>query len=281
MSDMDAVPMGEDELDALAGRLESLPLDDAVWVARLIAECRRARQAEAAALAGGGGHAADALQAMEQDIAQVVLDAAEWLQTLWNVGYMGAGHFPAAPKSEFPDVGIEDVLNSALLARIRKGRRPLPFPPPTRQGVPWHDVVESDEAFVVDAALVRDEHDAGKVIGAVVEACIDWQVCEEIVVDAEYLVQHQGKGPIYRLVLDPFCSRLERVPPTIVRRILAQDRAGVRTYFLEWPGVGGAPRKVQLRALSDARAESEAQHWLATRHPELYGQVRFELAAVA
>ena len=279
MSDTDDPPMSDDEIDACAARLESLPLDDAVWVARLIAECRRARQA---AMTAHADHPAQqALQAMEQDIAQIVLDAAEWLQTLWNVGYMGAGHFPAAPKSAFPNVGIEDILQSALLARIRRGRRPLPFPPPTRQGVPWHDVVESDECFIVEAALVRDEDDPSRVVGAVIESCLDWQVRETRVPDVEYLVQHQGKGPLYRLLLDPFCSRLERVPPTVVRRIVVRDRAGIRSFALEWPAEGGATRAVPLRALSEERAESEALHWLATCHPELYGQVRFDVAAAA
>lgn len=274
MDDGDNERLSEEELAACAARLESLPLDDAVWVARLIGECRRAREAEAAPPAGG--HAADSLQAMEHDIAQVVLDAAEWLQTLWNVGYMGAGRFPAAPRSAFPAVDVEDVLKSALLARIRKGRRPLPFPPPTRQGVPWHDVVESDECFFVEAALVRD--DDGRALGALIEGCVDWQIRDEIVADTEYRVQHQGKGPLYRLLLDPFCSRLERIPPSAVAGIEVRERAGRRSYFLAWPDAAGELRRIPLRALSDERAESEAQHWLATNHPERYGQVRFEFA---
>lgn len=276
MADNDDGRLDDEVIDAFAARLENLPLDEAVWVARLIAECRRARHAE---LAAQSGQKADALQEMEQDIAQIVLDAAEWLQTLWNVGYMGAGHFPAAPRSDFPHVDVEDVLKSALLARIRHGRRPLPFPPPTRQGTPWHELVESGESFVVDAALVRD--DGRQVIGAVIEACPDWQVREEAVIDVEYVVQHQGKGPLYRLLLDSFCSRLERIPPSASRRILVRERAGVRSYFLEWPGEWGAMRSVQLRALTAERAESEAQHWVATRHPELYGQLRFEVVADA
>lgn len=276
MADSEDGRLEDETIDAFASRLETLPLDDAVWVAQLITECRRARQAEAALRAGRPTDALQEMeQEMEQDIAQVVLDAAEWLQTLWNVGYMGAGQFPAAPRSEFPRVDVEDVIKSALLARIRLGRRPLPFPPPTRQGTPWHELVESDESFLVDAALVRDDD---HVIGAVIEACADWQVRNEVVVDTEYIVQHQGKGPLYRLLLDSFSARLERVRPSVARRILVRERAGVRSYFLEWPGEGSSMRSVQLRALSDERAESEAQHWVATRHPELYGQVRFDVA---
>lgn len=264
----------DDQLDAFAARLEALPLDEAVWVAELLAECRRARGAEAALRASLDGASSNALREIESDVAQVVLDAAEWLRTLWNVGYMGAGHFPTAPRSEFPAVEVEDVLKSALLQRIRGGRRPLPFPPPTRQGVPWHEVVESDEEFLVDAGLLREE--TGGIVGVAIEACTDWRVCETLHADTEYVVQHQGKGPRYRLSLDPFMSRLQRRSAGLTRRILVQERAGYRTYFLEWPEEGKpAPQRVSLRAVNWERAEAEAQYWVASRHPDLYGQIRF------
>ena len=267
--------LSEQALDQYAARLESLPLDDAVWVGELIVECRRARAAEAALR----GASSDALQDVAQDVAQVVLDAAEWLKTLWNVGYMGAGHFPAAPRSEFPVVEIEDVLKSALLQRIRSGRRPLPFPPPTRQGMPWHEVVESEEEFIVDATLIRDENNA--VLGVSIEGCADWGVCETRRADAELVVQHGGKGPRYVLLLDPMFSRLKRLVAETTRQIVVQERAGFRTYFLEWPDPAKpAPRRISLRALTWERAEAEAQYWLASNHPELYGQIRFaEVAA--
>lgn len=267
-------PLSDEELAGCAQRLECLPLDDAVWVARLIQECHRARQAEAKlhqsqGIAGVG----EDLETLESDIAQIVLDAAEWLRTLWHVGYMGAGHFPAAPRSDFPAVEVEDVLKSALLARIRKGQRPLPFPPPTRRGIPWHEVVESNEEFVVEASLITDEESA---IGAVIEACTDWLICEESSAPAGWIVQHQGKGPRYLLCTDPFLSTLKRLPPAWSRRIVLQERRGVRSFSLEWPKADGGAMLVSLRAATWERAESEASHWVATKHPEMYGQILFE-----
>jgi hypothetical protein len=271
-------PLSDAELDGYASRLESLPLDEAVWVAQVLTECRRARAAEASMVGAVDGVAADALQEVAQDVAQLVLDAAEWLKTLWNVGYMGAGNFPAKPRSEFPVIEVEDVLKSALLQRIRSGRRPLPFPPPTRQGMPWHEVVESEEEFIVDASLIRDE--ANAVIGVSIEACPLWGVCETRRPDSELVVQHQGKGPRYLLLIDPMFSRLQRLAAEWTRRIVVQERAGFRTYFLEWPDPAKpAPRKVSLRALTWERAEAEAQFWVATHFPAMYGQIRFEEAA--
>lgn len=265
-------------LDEYASRLESLPLDEAVWVAQVLVECRRARAAEADLRGAVDGASSDALQEMAADVAQVVLDAAEWLKTLWNVGYMGAGQFPTAPRTEFPTVEVEDVLKSALLQRIRRGHRPLPFPPPTRQSMPWHEVVESDEAFIVDAALIRDEVEG--VVGVAIEACTGWEICETRRPDQEYVVQHQGKGPRYVLALDPMFSRLQRLPAEWTRRIVVQERAGFRTYFLEWPDENKpAPRRISLRAVTWARAEAEAHYWVASNFPAMYGQIRFEEVA--
>lgn len=273
-----AAGLSDFTLDQYASRLEALPLDDALWVAELIAECRRARAAEVELRGAVDGASSEALQEVAQDVAQVVLDAAEWLRTLWNVGYMGAGHFPAAPRSEFPIVEVEDVLKSALLQRIRSGRRPLPFPPPTRQGMPWHEVVESDEEFIVEATLIRDEGDV--VVGVSIEACADWVVCETLRADAELVVQHGGKGPRYVLLLDPLFCRLRRLAAEWTRQIVVQERAGFRTYFLEWPDpTKPAPRRISLRALNWERAEAEAQYWVATNYPEMYGRIRFEEVA--
>ena len=265
----------DEALNAYAARLEQLPLDEAVWVAEVLTECCRARAAEAALRGAVDGASSEAIQEVAQDVAQVVLDAAEWLRTLWNVGYMGGGRFPAAPRSEFPVVEVEDVIKSALLQRIRSGRRPLPFPPPTRHGIPWHDVVEGDEEHLVDAALIRDEENV--VVGVSIESCVDWIVCETVKPDLEMIVQHQGKGPRYSLILDPMFSRLKRLEAEWVRRIIVQERAGFHTYFLEWIDESRpAPRRISLRAVTWERAEAEAQFWVATNHPAMYGQIRFE-----
>lgn len=268
-----AGPMSDEALEAIAARLESMPLDDAVRVAELLAECRRARQAENQLRAAVDGAASEAYQTVAGDIAQVVLDAAEWLKTLWNVGYMGAGRFPASPRSEFPAVEVEDVLKSALLQRIRGGRRPLPFPPPTRRGVPWHEVVEGDDEFLVDAELIRE--DDGRVVGANIEGCVDWIADESS--DGVYVVQHQRKGPCYRLSPNFPLSRLRRLPPQWTRRIVCRDRAGFRGFMLEWfDEGGGAPRRIPLKAATFERALVDAQFWVATYAPQMYGQIRFE-----
>ncbi|MCK7492753.1 MAG: hypothetical protein MZW92_15395 [Comamonadaceae bacterium] len=267
----DVMPLDEEDLAALGERLESLPLEDAEWVARVFAECRRARASESSLLARDSD-ASGRLQDLEQDLAQIVLDAAEWLRTLWAVGYMGGSRFPSAPRTEFPVVEVEDVLKSALFARIRQGKRPLPFPPPTRGGVPWHELVEAAGPFQVQAEIQRD--DEGKAIGALVEACPHWDILSETVAAREYLVQHRAKGPVHRRRWGP------RAPRSRASRRggrakscsrSAADSAAYRT--------GRSPTrrcKPSLRATTWDRAEAEALHWIALHHPEMYGQVRFE-----
>ena len=278
MSD-DPTPLDADELMNFSERIERLAPVDAEWVGRLFQECLRARMHEAELIAGPLGQPESAgttnTADIEAQLAQVALDAAEWLKTLWTVGYMGAGSFPSQPRSAFPQIELEDVLKSALFARIREGKRPLPFPPPTHHGLPWHDLVEShDETHFVDAEIVRDSE--GPIIGAIIEGCADWQVVEEVIVNSQYVVQYRGKGPLFQLHLDPFSAHLSRVPPNWTRRIRTQERGGFRSYLLEWPKDDGSVQEVALRAATWERAESEAAHWIATHHPAMYGQVRFE-----
>ena len=275
-------PLDADELMAFADRAEKLPSADAEWVGRLLQECLRARMHEAELLSGeaantDSGSTLTRSSECDAQLAQMALDAAEWLKTLWEVGYMGAGSFPAEPRSTFPQVELEDVIKSALFARIREGKRPLPFPPPTRRGLPWHDLVDSiDERYDVDAEVVRDGE---QLMGAIIDGCADWQVIEEVVVDREYVIQHRGKGPLYRLHLDIFMAQLRREPPRWSRRIMMQERGGFRSYLLEWSPEGGGLQTVALRAATWERAESEAAHWIATHHPAMYGQVSFERVA--
>lgn len=288
---IDDTPLDADELMLFADRVEQLPPAEAEWVGRLLQECMRARVHEAELMSGlaeptaGGdfGGVAAATQdsgvpfdaPIDAQLAQMALDAAEWLKTLWDVGYMGAGSFPAQPRSAFPQIDLEDVQKSALFARIRAGKRPLPFPPPTRQGLPWHDLVDSaDETHAVDAELVRESD--GQLMGVIIDECADWRVIEEIGVDREYVIQHRRQGPLYRLQFDVFTSTLRREPPRWSRRIRLQERGGFRSYLLEWPRADGRLQNVALRAATWERAESEAAHWIAGNYPEMYGQVRFE-----
>lgn len=270
----DDTPLDADELMNLADRVDQLPAADAEWVGRLLREAMRARMREAELLSVALDPASPHPE-LDQHLAQIALDTAEWLKTLWNVGYMGAGSFPAQPRTAFPTVEVEDVLKSALFARIRQGKRPLPFPPPKQHGLPWHELVESkDKTHTVDSDIVRDER--GLPLGATIETCADWHIVEEVAKDREYLVQYQGKGPFYRLRLDTFTAELRREPPRWTRQIRRQDRGGVRSYTLEWPKDDGSVQTVPLRAATWERAESEADNWVAAKYPAMYGQVSFE-----
>ncbi len=272
----DETPLDADDLMNIADRIEQLAPADAEWAARLFVECLRARTHEAELMSGPAeSDAGSNGNTIEAQLAQVALDAAEWLKTLWNVGYMGAGSFPSQPRSAFPLVELEDVLKSALFARIRQGKRPLPFPPPTRHGLPWHDLLESqDETHAVHAEIVRDgQHQA---IGAIIDGCANWNIVEEVEIDREYLVQHRGKGPFFRLQFEQGVTTLRREPPRWTRRILSQERGGFRSYTLEWPQDDGKMQSIPLRAATWERAESEADYWIASTHPEMYGQMSFE-----
>ena len=123
---LEAEPLDAEALLEFAERIETLPPDIAAWVAPLFQECLRARIHEAEL-------AAELIEYQDtpqnngtvplRKMAQIALDTAEWLRTLWHVGYMGAGNFPAQPRSKFPNIELEDVLKSALFARIREGKK--------------------------------------------------------------------------------------------------------------------------------------------------------------
>lgn len=275
-------PLDADELMNFSDRIEQLPAAEAEWVNRLFEECMRARLSEAELLAAS----ADAPELPppggidDSQLAQVVLDAAEWLKTLWEVGYMGAGSFPAAPRTTFPRIGIEDVLKSSLFARIREGKRPLPFPPPTRNGLPWHELVEDPvKLHIVEAEVIRDERN--QAIGAIVEGCSGWIIVEEVTASEsgnDFLVQHRSKGPLFRLHIGYPVASLRREQPRWQRKIRQQERGGVRSFTLDWPKTDGSVQDVPLRAATWERAETEAAHWVATNCPEMYGQIYFERA---
>ncbi|MER2516680.1 MAG: hypothetical protein ABTR92_09825 [Candidatus Accumulibacter phosphatis] len=270
-------PLDADDLMILAERIEQLSADDAEWVNRLLQELLRARAHEGELLAGkaSSGQQGRDEGAFDEQMAQVALDTAEWLKTLWEVGYMGAGNFRAQPRAAFPAIDLEDVRKSSLFARIRQGKHALPFPPPTRQGLPWHELVEGGaQTQIVSAEIVREED--GLPMGAIIEGCSDWMVLEEDAAKQECVVQHQGKGPKFRLLqVDAGSAQLRRELPSMTRQIRLQGRGGFHSYSLEWPRDDGTTQSVALRAATWERAQSEAEHWLAITHPELYGQVRF------
>lgn len=264
----DLPAMSDEELAACAERAALLPDEHADWVTQVLLECRRARNALEAATAGRDETDPEVVSA---DLTQIVLDTAEWLQTLWDVGYMGANTLPVPPRTHFPQIEVEDVMKSALFARIRHGKHPLPFPPPTRWGSPWHEVVESDEAQSVEAEIIEDE---GKPAFAIVDGCNRWRILE-----AEdtrrFVIQHDGKGPRYRLTLDPFMSTLQRLLPETQRRILNRERAGLRHFLLEWQHPDGRAEEIPLRAATPEGAEAAAALWIARHHPQHYGQIGF------
>ena len=255
--------LSDETFAALAERIESLPIEHVDWVVQIFLECRRAREAEAQYIAAGEQGAAGG------DPTRLVLATAVWLRTLWEVGYMGSDVLPALPRSDFPQINVEDILKSALFARIRHGKRPLPFPPPTRDGMPWHEVVESDQPIAVRAEVTPNGQ-------CIIEGCGSWLV-QAAEANRSYVVQHRGKGPLYRLALnDQGGGTLHMQPAGVVRRIVRQERVGIVAWLLEWPQENGAIAQVPLRAPSWERAEAEAQRWVALRHPDLYGQIRYE-----
>lgn len=269
----DLPPMGEDELDACAARVAELPEEHSDWVAQLLIECRRARSAPGGPpQAAADPAAAAATAAIDANLTQVVLDAAEWLRTLWEMGYMGAATLPVPPRTHFPQVEVEDVMKSVLFARIRRGRHPLPFPPPTRWGSPWHEVVESDEVQAVEAEVIDD---GGHPAFAVIDGSNRWQVVCSDDDGRSHVVQHAGKGPLYRLTPDPFMATLQRLPPDVERRIVAHELAGLRSYALEWLRDDGQVDEVPLRAATREGAEAAANAWIARHHPGHYGRVGF------
>lgn len=257
-------PLAEDALLAFAERIESLPAEHMDWVVELYLECRRAREAEAHRIANS------TTEQSTEDPTQLVLDAADWLRTLWEVGYMGSEALPAQPRTDFPQINVEDILKSALFSRIRNGKRPLPFPPPTREGVPWHEVVDSDGPISVRAEVTPTDE-------CVIEACGNWLIKSRGPTENSYIVQHRGKGPIYHLQLDGRGGgTLHKRPAEIVRRIVRLDRVGIVAWLLEWPRESGGMAQIPLPATTWERAESEAHRWVALRHPDLYGQIRLE-----
>ncbi len=271
--------LDDDELAIIADRLADLPPDTAEWVDRLWREVLRLRaQVNSASLSTSGQQPPETTEDSELDerVAQVALDTAEWLKTLWNVGYMGAGSFRAEPRTNFPNIDLEDVRRSSLFARIRQGKHALPFPPPTRQGLPWHELVEdAADRIPVNAEVIRDE--TGVPLGAIIEGCADWDVLAEVSDNREFIVQHQSKGPKYRLTIDDtFLANLHREPPQTVCTIHLHSHGGLSSYTLDWPAKNGRHQMVPLRAATWGRAIAEADYWLATTHPEMYGQVRFD-----
>ena len=273
---LEAEPLDAEALLEFAERIETLPPDIAAWVAPLFQECLRARLSEAQLLADAGSPPAAAPAARQDcdaELAQVALDVAEWLKTLWDVGYMGAGSFPAAPRSAFPRIELDDVFQSALFARIRQGKRPLPFPPPTRSGRPWHALIEDEEfAQHVEAELLYDA--GGRPLGVQIEADTGWQFVDTDTT-AGMIVQHRGRGPLFRLEVTPPDARLLRLPADHHQPIRLRERGGIRSFTLEWSVTGPTTSAVPLRAATWERAESEAAHWIATQHPALYGRVAF------
>ncbi len=272
------IPLGTDELTHFAERIARLPPADAEWVDALLAEVLRARRHETDLLAmqAASRHAANEHgENLNDQLAQVALDTAEWLRTLWDVGYMGAGSFRSAPRSAFPSIDLDDVRKSSLFARIRQGKHVLPFPPPTRNGLPWHDVLDHTETtHQVAAEIVRDED--GLALAAIIEGCAEWNVVEETQGNRQFIVQHEGKGPRYRLFLpDSGGAELRREPPALACPLRQQESGGFHSHWLHWQRDDGSTLEVPLRAATWERAVAEAEHWLATHHPEVYGQVRF------
>ena len=93
----------------------------------------------------------------------------------------------------------------------------------------------------------------------------------------EYVIQYRGRGPLFRLSITPYFSTLKREQAVWTRRIVERERSGTHHYFLLWPADNPSGiQEIPLPAANWERAESEAAYWVATNHPEMYGQIRFE-----
>jgi hypothetical protein len=136
-------PLDADELMILAERIEQLSADDAEWVNRLLQELLRARAHEGELLAGqaSSGQQGRDESEFDEQMAQVALDTAEWLKTLWEVGYMGAGNFRAQPRAAFPAL-ISKTSGSLRCSRAfaKAGMR---FPSHHRRGRACHGTSSS------------------------------------------------------------------------------------------------------------------------------------------
>ncbi len=107
---------------------------------------------------------ADELMNFSVRIERLPPDDAEWVGRLFAECLRARMH-----EAELLAGQMDDVLKSSLFARIREGKRPLPFPPPTRQGSPWHDLIEKTEArYHIDAEVLRGED--GHAVGVLSKA---------------------------------------------------------------------------------------------------------------
>jgi hypothetical protein len=209
---------------------------------RLLQELLRARAREANCWPGQQQRAGEEAEAhsaeLDDHLAQLALDTAEWLKTLWDVGYMGAGNFRSQPRSAFPSIDLEDIRKSSLFARIRQGKHALPFAPPTRQGLPWHELLEGRADKPMRLTPRSFAMKSNLPIGAIIEGCAEWHVIEEDAGRSGIRRAASGEGAAYRLRLTEWrdaTARLHREPPSMTRKIHLQGRGGFHSYTLEWP----------------------------------------------
>ncbi len=85
---------------------------------------------------------------------------------------------------KFPLFGKLELSISHLFQRFLTGQTALPYPPPNSFGLPWYDIVESDDTFIVtisDAVMVNSvlnpNHQKNAKLIAINHA--NWQIDEE------------------------------------------------------------------------------------------------------
>lgn len=186
--------------DALAA-MKVIPLDDSYLeslemallsqscaatrghIADLVAEARRAREAEAVM------HeqliASRTIQRTEDGCREcehkLVRHAAVWLETMRD-----AGHEVSIPSDE-------DIKHSALLKRIRAGHQPLSSPPPTNYGYPWYDLYDSNDDHPVEVGLGHVE-----VNKLLINQC-QWTIKECVDPKGEFVVAYGNRVETFRV----------------------------------------------------------------------------------
>lgn len=138
----------------------------------------------------------------------------KWINTALDAGYLFKG------EHRLPD--NDDVVHSSLLDRLVRGGEPLPFPPPTKNGYPWYELIDNGQATVVSFSRERKEPYVVRDDGMIVLEgnCGPWNILEIKPNGAlllEFFDEKRAPGK-WLLCIDGQESREEIVQPWTIRR---------------------------------------------------------------
>lgn len=232
---------------------------------RLVDECNRLRAEERSHL--------QEMQSLTEEVAQTQRD--QWIIAVAVLKWADV-LLKSAKKSRLADLTEIDLLNSGLFRRLLMGKRPLPFPPPLKHGVPWYEAIEAEEINeLIDLGIVPD-HVAPKpdlsdgIQRLVINGCY-WDVLSVVDPEDEFLVIYQAKGPVFRLRRERQGWRLVRTAPEIVADVV---RSGGSYYDITFPDASSLQgENLHLFAHNQEELRLEILYWLARTHQHLYGKV--------